>query len=635
MADEWVFHKKTGVARVVERLPGRKLVVGNSSGRTTLERGYRYLDDRSLRVLSVTDQRALQRLVRESPAEIAERLLLDHSPMPLDQAVKFLGELGCSPGDVQQWSAALPDALSPTGLVLEDGHIRLDDGAVSDEDFARLIEQVVTKDSAEDQVSLQALADEGRLSAPQAGVVALLLAAPVETATAEVILEFDQKVMQLVSSRMTSEAGLVAVLLRSNGVKAARVAAKRIAELGYDPDPAMTSYFGALLLSMGQQSPVSPEQWAEAERSISRLGLLAAPLSTDVSSLVIQIASLERTTEEPNKRRRKAHAAIDETLERLALPAAAAQGLLRGEAAGARGALIVRVGSTLPLSPGGFRLKMLAWAATSPAGELVEPLDTWAGVSIAELSSLVHDDDPEFRELLTVGAARRGLSRHLNRQLYKSNARMLGDLLGAPQILELADPERVARALEGVLMSTTALARIHDRLVSPAVNSVADDAARALSEREADAVIREEELAAEIERQAAELAQARARLEATEQMLRADVGGATAATSAQLRQAWLDAARIAVDVAEEVRRFGEKSPAELRAAEASLGTLRAAGIRVEGGAGSEQEFDPELFRRLDDGTRDLVVVVEPAYVTDRFGDVTVVRYGSVRDGRSG
>jgi hypothetical protein len=624
MASDWVYHRDTGVAQVVERLPGRKLVVGNAAGRTTLERGYRYLDEQSIRVLAATDSAALVDLLRDDPAEVSRRMLLERDSIPVEEAVAFLREVGCSESDASAWATALPGALAGSRLSVNEGVLAHETETLSASTFLDLLVEMDRSEANGARSELERLLGGGSLPPMQTAAASAILNPGSSPASPAELLNNDPNVLEMIARTLTSPEGLGALVLGSARVKAARIAAARIAELELDLEGFLVLHFDQLLHgggdsdSDGSAGPSSPEQ------SVGRLTLLGEELSEEVSVRVLRLAAKGRTSEG----QRAVHRAIDKALTAVRLHSTGVSRVLRGDIAGVDASQAARVGATLPLESGGFRLAHAVAVSAAGAKEVLQELDFWAGISIAELAELSTSGDEEFAALLSSPDSRRGLSRRVDRELFSPSPDKVGALIGAPPVFVLADRDRVAAALHS-MFSADEFSGILDRLVAPVVSEVSGRAeASRVEERDA-AASREAGLNAESDRLRSEVELLRSRLEAAEALLRTDASLGNSATEAQTRQAWLDAARVAVDIVDEVRRFGAASDDGSTLA-AVLGLLRAAGITDKGEENAVMRFDPAVFRRLDQDQSEMVTVVEPAYVTDRFGDVTIVRYGSVR-----
>jgi hypothetical protein len=632
---EWIFHRELGVGRVIDRLDRRAVKARFSSETTTVDLKYRSLDARSLRVVSHLNRNDLQTLVEEDPLEAAARMLLERDPMSLDAAVSFLTKLGCSSDGATTWRNIVEKAdltekvavdvkenflISPKSAEPEpedtDDHLRT---LLTSED------QQATDDA---ERTLLSRLEAGTLTETQRSILAIVRPTddiPVDPGS---VIRADAKLLGVVATVSGDLSLLVEIVLLASGIKAARRAADRITELDQETAPIVASRLGALVAGLEAADARLDKAETAAGLAVERLPLITTRPDPTILAQVIRIAAHRRLKPDANRPERF-HERVDAGLAALDPADGSLEVLLRNWSGG-EASPVVAIGNTLPLAAAGFRLRLLARVADSPLADGLATTEPWRGIDLHQMADLERAEDVNFLMLTTSESARRALRRIVGREVATLDANGLADLLTAPRLAALAEDAPMRLSLERLADALPQARRIRqlwlDGPMAAEIDRTTDvlNAERASSRQEINLVKRElAEAHDQLDKQKQRLAHA-------QEMARGAVTSGAKASGAQLRQSWLDAAKLATDVLAELRRRDHADGSchdALAAAETLISTK---GIRRIGTPGETRDFDPTFFRMLSGESADKVIVVDPAYVTDRFDDVTIVSYGVVR-----
>lgn len=630
--EQWILHRDEGIGWILERGERRSVTARFADGTKTVDGKFSYLDPASLRVLALQSPAELERLVTDDPADVAKRMLLERQPMPLNDAHDLLVKLGCPAAAAATWRDSVRAGAADGEAAFDAGSTALVP-AVSpapEDDTDELIAAVLDgRDDGAAETELRSRVVSGALDGGRASVIGMLFAdLKLEINTAEVG-EVDAKTLLALARIVTEAEVLLEIALSSNGVKAARKAAERIRELHLDVGSAVLRRLDALLDNLQEATADLERVESRAALTVERVALIFDKPPPVMLSKMFRLAAHRRLGFDDGSDPTRVHGRLDRALSSLKLAEGSLDRVLRNWA-GHEAAAVVLVGNSLPLVSDGFRLGLLAAAANGPLAETLARDAAWRGVDLHLLASLERAKDAQIAVLVESPDARPALRRIVARAVSTLDGETLADLVSSPRLAAMADDQPLRLGMERLAERQPQIQRIRRLLAAGPLDAAAEDAASTLAEqraRHSKALAVAEATSDELH---AALDSAEERLAHAEEMVRASIRESAAPTEAELRQTWLDAARLASDILAELHRFdasGRPGSEGLLAAEA---LVAAAGLRRVGDPGEVRAFDPALFRMLSGDPVDTVAVVEAAYVTERFDDVTVVRYGVVR-----
>lgn len=629
---DWIFHRGLGVGRVIDR-SSRSVTAEFSAGRETVDSRFRTVTADSIRVQAHIDLTAVARRMEEDPASIAVAILEEQSPVAVEKLVPLLVDLGVSAPAAERWLDKIMESADDATSFIVGPHDGASEGSLSlslpaseealpdvDELLSRIASGELSKDDlASAHASLAAESSEGRLSSAQAAIAGLLGALPKQAALIRDldIAAVDTAVLRAIVTMTDDLDVLEQVFFGCRRQAEAKAALRKLAKHKRPTSPSARSRLAGPLASMTSSGFESVDE-AELERVLQRLALLPHEVIEDLAEPIANMAAESRSDQRADGR---IAGAADALLATIASRAPDLIGIARRHQAGAA------IGSSLPLECGGFRLSYVAALVGEPVSTRLDAETVWAGVELEHLVQLAESGDALWRRVLEAEAPRRAIGRIVANAVQRGGLQTLARVLSVEGLFELLSEDQLRSALDRLLLADGQLQLIQ-RLIS--VEPVAQLRAEQEKVKAEIATSHEAALGAlrsEVERLSEELAGQSRRMAFLQNELTRHTGDISEASTAQVRQAWIEAAQVAAEILAESARVGSSgqvSPAMVE------GIARSHGVELLGQPGDVVVFDPLQHRMLVGDPVERVEVVEAPIVTSRFGHVTTLRYGLVR-----
>lgn len=611
MSREWVMHGNHGLGWIVERLPARTLVIQTDEGEQTVTRGYRYLDSNSLEVLAATNKAAFRSQL-DSHLLLADSLLLGVESFELKRLPSVLRPLGVDPEQIESLVRQMETQLEGSKFCVEDGVLTRRSESLSDSEFGKQVasEGLDWLKSATDLTNAQETVRQAVIAEWSVDLL-------------EEVMGLSAVLQKVIASSSDSSDLLAALYLGANSTSISKAAVARLRSISDLPREAVQARLVHFEELLQREARWGREEWSAATVAVERLLGDQEWSSCDVLPIALRIAARERAPKR-SKDLLKVHAKLDRVIEVSPHRDGDFEKVFDSVSPLLDWPSAALLGSSLDLVAGGFRAQWLtSIAKASPTIEAgVDGL--FEGISVSDLRRLTADAADSAEGVLDSGCFSTALKGVATQALSRPSPAVVGDLLGLPTLSKLVSADRLARVVTEVWGATAHGEAVLTEIGRPMVVAKGSELEAAMSELrsrfEAASADAEKEIAA----MHAHVEQAEGRLEAAEELLRLGSSEVRQASQGELRQRWLDGVQIAIEIVEEVRRGAEAGRIDGAIHDRLRAVLEANQVEVVG----EVAEGRELFRRggATGPVRD-ERVVEPAYVTRRFGDVTVIREG--------